>query len=221
MAKRQSNKDGSKFGDTILESLLQSGINKLDLELSPVAQEKTIKYIMLLHKWNQTYNLTAIRDPKLILIRHVFDSLAATPFIVGPNILDFGTGAGLPGIPLALALPKCNFFLLDSSNKKTIFLNHVKFSLNIENINIIAKRIEDFRFVSGFATIITRATTTLDVIINETKHLCTEKSQILVMKGKLPKKELAVINQPTEIYNIKIPYLDEQRHLIKILQGGN
>jgi 16S rRNA (guanine527-N7)-methyltransferase len=174
-------------------------------------------YITLLHKWNKAYNLTSIRDPKLILIRHIFDSLAIVPFIVGPNILDFGTGAGLPGIPLALALPKYNFVLLDSSNKKTIFLNHVVLLLEIENINVVTKRIEAFSFASEFATIITRATTTLEEVIDKTKHLCAKNGQILVMKGKYPTKELEAIVQPKEVYNIKVPYLNEERHLIKIV----
>ena len=199
-----------------LASTLQAGLCALNLELAQTTQEKIIDYIALLHKWNQTYNLTAIRDPKLILIRHVFDSLAVTPFIVGPNVLDFGTGAGLPGIPLALALPKYNFVLLDSSNKKTIFLNHVILSLNIENINVVTKRVLDFSFAPRFATIITRATTTLDVIVNDTKHLLAEKGQILVMKGKYPTKELAAIAEPTEVHRIKVPYLDEERHLVSI-----
>jgi 16S rRNA (guanine527-N7)-methyltransferase len=199
-----------------LASILQAGLCTLNLELAQTTQEKIINYIALLHKWNQTYNLTAIRDPKLILIRHIFDSLAITPFIVGPNVLDFGTGAGLPGIPLALALPQYDFVLLDSSNKKTIFLNHVILSLNIENINVVTKRIEDFSFAPRFTTIITRATTTLDAIINNTNHLLAKKGQILVMKGKYPTKELAVIIQPAEVHRIQVPYLDEERHLIKL-----
>lgn len=199
-----------------LASLLQPGLCALNLKLAQTTQEKIIKYIMLLHKWNQTHNLTAIRDPKSILIRHIFDSLATAPFIVGPNVLDFGTGAGLPGIPLALALPKYNFVLLDSSNKKTIFLNHVILSLNIENVTVVTKRIEDFSFALGFATIITRATTTLDAIVSNTKHLRATTGQILVMKGKYPAKELEEITQPTETHRLKVPYLDEERHLIRI-----
>jgi 16S rRNA (guanine527-N7)-methyltransferase len=197
--------------------ILQSGLDILGLKLTQATQEKIIEYITLLHKWNKTYNLTAIRDPKLVLIRHIFDSLAIVPFIVGPNILDFGSGAGLPGIPLALALPKCNFVLLDSSNKKTIFLNHVVLSLKIENVNVVTKRIEAFSFSPEFATIVTRATTTLDDIVNKTKQLCAKNSQILVMKGKYPTKELEAITKPKEVYNIKVPYLNEERHLVKIL----
>lgn len=199
-----------------LALILQSGLRAIDLKLEQTTQEKIIQYILLLHKWNQIHNLTAVRDPKLILIRHIFDSLATTPFIIGPNILDFGTGAGLPGIPLALALPKYDFVLLDSSSKKTTFLNHVILSLNIKNVTVVTKRIQDFNFAPGFATIITRATTTLDSIVSNVKHLCTAKSQILVMKGKYPAKELEKITQPIEAHPLRVPYLDEERHLIKI-----
>jgi len=199
-----------------LAPILQSGLCALNLKLAQTTQEKIIKYIMLLYKWNKIHNLTAIRDPKSILIRHILDSLATSPFIIGPNILDFGTGAGLPGIPLALALPKYNFTLLDSCNKKTVFLNHVVLSLNIKNVTIVTKRIEDFIFAPGFATIITRATTTLDAIINSTKHLRATNGQILVMKGKYPTKELEKITQQAAIHRILVPYLDEERHLVKI-----
>ncbi len=199
-----------------LVAVLQSGLCLLNLKLAQTAQEKIIKYIMLLHKWNQAYNLTAVRDPESILTRHVFDSLATIPFIAQPNILDFGAGAGLPGIPLALALPKYNFVLLDSSNKKTLFLKHVMLSLNIDNINVVTKRIEDFIFAPGFATIITRATAAIDTVVSKTKRLCATNGQILVMKGKYPTKELKEITQPTEIYRILVPYLDEERHLVRI-----
>lgn len=200
-----------------LTQLLKLGIDTLNLKLSLATQEKIIGYIALLHKWNKTYNLTAIRDPKLILIRHIFDSLSVAKFIKGPNVLDFGTGAGLPGIPLALTLPQYDFVLLDSVNKKTTFLNHVVLSLNIKNVTIVTKRVETFSFAERFDTIITRATSTLDAIINYTKNLYTEKGQLLVMKGKYPTKELENVTKPKEIYRIKVPYLDEERHLIKIL----
>jgi 16S rRNA (guanine527-N7)-methyltransferase len=199
-----------------LAPILQSGQRALDLNLTQTAQEKIIKYMGLLYKWNRTYNLTAVRDPKLILIRHIFDSLAITPFIVGPNVLDFGSGAGLPGIPLALALPEYDFVLLDSSNKKTIFLNHVMLSLDIKNVSVVTERIESFNFTPGFATIITRATTTLDAVINKTQHLCNKKGQFLIMKGKYPTKELESIAKPVEVHCIKVPYLDEERHLVEI-----
>ena len=203
-----------------LAHLLQSGLDLLNLKLPKTTQEDIIKYINLLDKWNKIHNLTAIRDPKAILIRHIFDSLAIVPFIKGPDILDFGTGAGLPGIPLALALPEWNFVLLDSSNKKTTFLNHVVLSLNIKNVKVVTKRIEEFRFDRGFATIVTRATTKTGIVIDKTVHLCAGSWQILVMKGKNPKDELSDISKPFELHRIEVPYLDEERH-IAIISHSN
>lgn len=201
-----------------LYQLLQSGLDQLKLDLPKMALEKIITYINLLNKWNKIYNLTAISDPKTILIRHIFDSLAILPFIIGPDVLDFGSGAGFPGLPLALALPKYNFVLLDSSHKKTTFLNHVVLSLALtENIKIINKRIEKFHFDRLFATIITRATAKSEIIISKTSHLCAKGGQILIMKGKNPKEELKFIEKPFEIYPINVPYLNEERHIIKVL----
>ena len=206
----------SKTSDN-LSSLLQSGLEKLNLVAPQVTLEKIIAYITLLNKWNKVYNLTAISAPKAILIRHIFDSLAITPFIKGPYVLDFGTGAGLPGIPLALLLPEYNFVLLDSSHKKTTFLRHVVLTLNLKNIEIITKRIEEFHFAHLFATIVTRATTKLDIIIEKTEHLCEKPGQILIMKGKNPTEELKTIKKPFELLRLEVPYLNEERHMVKVL----
>jgi 16S rRNA (guanine527-N7)-methyltransferase len=226
LADRPLNKNGTKFGRvsklSSLLQLLQAGLKELNLDLPITIQEKIIHYVELLHKWNKTYNLTSSVDQKTILIRHILDSLAITSFIVGPNILDLGTGAGLPGIPLALALPQHQFILLDSTRKKTTFLNHIKILLEIENINIINKRIEDYISPDNLATIVTRATSAIDNIIELTKYLCTEETQILIMKGKYPTKELNIIKQllELEVYCIKVPYLAEDRNLVKILPKG-
>jgi len=168
--------------------------------------------------------LTAVRDPKAILIRHIFDSLAIIRFIKGSNVLDFGTGAGLPGIPLALVLPQYHFVLLDSSNKKTAFLNHVLFELGIKNVTVVTKRIEAFDFVSGFATIVTRATTTLATVFDKAQRLLAKNGQILVMKGKYPAselEELGALNLSTEVYPVQVPYLDEERHLVQLFTSAS
>ena len=195
---------------------LQSGIQKLNLELSKETLEKLLLYVELLQKWNKVYNLTAIRDSKSIIIRHIFDSLAITPFINGPDVLDFGTGAGLPGIPLALVLPEFNFVLLDAVRKKTTFLNHVILALEMKNVEVINKRIEAFRFDRSFATIVTRATAKVEEIIAKTSHLCAESGQILMMKGRDPEEDLRNIKKPFRLHRITVPYLKEERHIIKL-----
>lgn len=174
-------------------------------------------YITLLIKWNKVHNLTSASDPKTIIIRHILDSLSITNFIMGPNVLDFGSGAGFPGIPLALALPKYRFVLLDSSKKKTTFLNHVVLSLKIKNVVVENKRIEEFYFAPGFATVATRATDKIEVIIDKTKHLCAKSGQILIMKGKSYETELNSVKENLETHEIVVPYLNEKRCLIKVL----
>jgi 16S rRNA (guanine527-N7)-methyltransferase len=196
---------------------LKSGLDKLKLKSAKGVPEKIIAYVTLLNKWNKIHNLTSISDPKAILTRHIFDSLAITSFIKGPDILDFGTGAGLPGIPLALLLPEYNFSLLDSSHKKTIFLRHVVLALNIKNVEIITKRIEEFNLDRLFTTIVTRATAKLDVIVEKTENLCVKHGQLIIMKGKNPAKELKFIKNPFELYRIEVPCLNEERHVVKIL----
>lgn len=203
-----------------LLAILQSGLALLGLELAPTIQDKMLKYIMLLYRWNQVYNLTAIREPESILIKHVLDSLAVTPYVLGPTVLDFGTGAGLPGIPLALALPKNHVVLLDSSTKKTVFLQHVVFTLGLKNVAVMTNRIEKFCCPAGFATVITRATAKLHNIITKTTALCSTQGQILVMTGRYP-TELKTITQPKEIYRLKVPYLDAERHLVRIYDSKN
>lgn len=210
-----TNRPNSSFGRNILIKL-KAGLQHLNLDLSPDIQQKLIDYVLLLHKWNKTYNLTAIREPQAIVIRHILDSLAIAPYIHGNRILDVGTGAGLPGIPLALAFPKKHFVLLDSNNKKIRFLTHAVTTLKINNTEVIQQRIEDFHPGTKFDIIITRAFASLKNIIEKTRHLFSEEGCLLAMKGKYPKKELQEIRENVIVHNINVPYLNEQRHLVCI-----
>jgi 16S rRNA (guanine527-N7)-methyltransferase len=200
-----------------LPHLLQCGTHQLGLEISQPTINKFVAYIELLNKWNTIHNLTAITDPEAIVIKHIFDSLSLTPFIKGPGILDFGTGAGLPGIPLSLVLPSYNFVLLDSSDKKTMFLRHVVLTLGLKNILVCTKRIEEFHFDHPFATIVTRATTKVGVVIEKAAHLCEKGGQILIMKGKVPEEELKNIKNSFELHRVLVPYLNEERHIVRVL----
>lgn len=211
---RQNRIYGDNDSAATLAHFLQFGIDQLNLTIPKGAQEKIITYVNLLNKWNKIHNLTAVRDLRSIFIRHIFDSLAVTSFIQGEKILDFGTGAGFPGIPLALALPEWQFVLLDSASKKTTFLNHVVLALGIKNVEIVTSRIEEYRSTPCFSTIITRATTKVDVILEKTEHLSDTYGQILVMKGKHPVDELKNITKFVELYPIQVPYLDEERHIV-------
>lgn len=203
-------------GISELNSALSFGLHQLNIALPKSDLIKIIEYIELLRKWNRIHNLTSISNPKHILIKHIFDSLAVRRYIIGPKILDFGSGPGLPGIPLAIALPECQFVLLDSAGKKTIFLNHVRFSLGLKNVLIVNKRVEKFRPDYKFDTVITRATTTIDSIFKITQNLLSKGSNLLIMKGKYPHEEFKEFKKCFEIERIMVPYLNEDRHLVKI-----
>jgi len=199
-----------------LKQILQNGLKQLNLDLSIQVQQKLIDYVLLLHKWNQTYNLTSVRDPKEIVIRHILDSLAIVPYIKGKRILDVGTGAGLPGIPLALALPKKYFVLLDSNSKKIRFLIYAVSVLKINNVEIIQERVEKYQPQQKFDSIITRAFASLQDTVIKTKHLYNKNGYLLAMKGKYPSQELQKIKESILVYKIEGPNLDEQRHLVLV-----
>lgn len=206
---------------SILLQLLQTGCKKLNLNLSEEIQAKLVDYVLLLEKWNTVYNLTAIQDPKEMVVRHILDSLSVAPYIVGNSILDVGSGAGLPGIPLALLFPEKHFVLLDSNNKKTRFLFHVISSLKILNIEIVNQRVENYtpnksKVFNGFDIIITRAFSSLRDMVNKTKNLYNSNGCLLAMKGKIPKQEIEEIDSPIMVYNLNVPLLNEERHLISI-----
>src|SRR5579863_9779672 len=125
-----------------LSLLLRDILTKLSLELTAAAQEKMLAYLALLRHWNGTHNLTAVREPREMMVRHIADSLAVLPFLKGHFFIDVGTGAGLPGIPLALALPDSNWTLLDSQGKKTRFLIQAKAELGLSNVTVVQARVE-------------------------------------------------------------------------------
>jgi len=181
--------------------------------------EQFNQYLTLMAKWNKTYNLTAITDPHEMLTRHILDSLAINPFLYGKLICDVGSGAGLPGIPLAIVNPDKHFTLVDSNNKKIRFLTQIKIELKLNNIEIIHSRVKQYKPENCFHTIVSRAFSTINAMLCQTKHLCCKDSIFLAMKGVFPKKELAELKADFKvkwIEKLKIPELDAQRHLVCI-----
>lgn len=200
-----------------LEGVLAAGLLAMGLSLSADVQRKLIDYLLLLKKWNQVYSLTAINELHAMLVYHVLDSLSILPYVVPyGSILDFGTGPGLPGLPLALALPDCHVVLLDSNQKKTAFLTHVVGALPVANAEVVCSRAEAFHPAEHFVSIVTRATESISCIIDRTRHLCCVNTQLLVMKGKYPGTELATVSQEFTVHQLSVPYLDAQRHLVCI-----
>lgn len=177
------------------------------------------QYLQLLLKWNKAYNLTAIRDLETMRIKHIADSLAVDPYLHGDVILDVGTGAGLPGIPLAIANPQKQFILLDSNGKKVRFLRQVIQELELKNVQAVQSRVEEYQPNQSISTIISRAFASIYDMLQQTKHLANKDTQFLAMKGIVPQEELE--NLPTgfklvAIHELKIPELHEPRCLIVI-----
>jgi 16S rRNA (guanine527-N7)-methyltransferase len=183
--------------------------------MSPIEQQ-IAAYLTLLAKWNDAYNLTAISDPERMMTHHILDSLAVAPFLYGQKILDVGSGAGLPGIPLALVHPDQQFFLLDSNGKKTRFLLHVVHTLNLKNVQVIQDRVEDYQPAFCFDSILARAFSSLRELVHKAQHLCCPTGKILAMKGAYPTAELAELGSEftTTTHRLEVPGLNAERHLI-------
>ena len=185
--------------------------------------EKMITFCDLIIKSNKLYNLTSITQIDEMLKKHILDSFSINKLIKGKSVLDIGSGAGLPGMPLAIANPEQKYLLLDSNNKKIIFLNHVKINLDVKNVNLLHSRIEDFRSKDGFDTIVCRSYSSLSTIyLNSEKHLRKE-GIIIAMKGKFPERELRELkaidkNVDYDVKNLKVLGLKAERHAVIIFK---
>jgi len=202
--------------DSLLEKLAE-GLAALPLELSDRVQRQLIDFLHLLVKWNRAYNLTAVRQPEQMVTRHLLDSLVIGPYLQGRRILDVGTGAGLPGIPLALAYPACRFTLLDSNGKKIRFVTQVVAELGLENVDVVQSRVEAYQPVSRFDTITARAYSSIEELVEQTAHLLAEGGQYLIMKGAYPVAEIEAMPAGYHleaIHQLQVPKLDAERHLL-------
>lgn len=191
------------------------------------AQEKLLpglieRYLLLIEKWNKIHNLTAIRNLQDMLNQHVMDSLAVLPHIDGPQIIDVGSGAGLPGIPIALARPDWQVSLVESNQKKTSFLQQVKIELALQNVEVIGQRVEDIHLDKKVNTIITRAFSELGEFVNLTRQLSVENDtncRWAAMKANCPDSELKQIHAPfciEKCVSLAVPGLNAVRQLIII-----
>ena len=195
---------------------LQQGLTALRLEYTTETLQLFYAYLRLLAKWNRIYNLTAIPEKEWILY-HILDSLAVLPYLKGDKALDVGSGAGLPGMILAIADSHRHWTLLDSSKKKTRFLTQTCLELKLNHVEVAWERIENYQPAQLFTTIISRAYTNLTAFYQQTVHLCAAEGILLAMKGKMPTAELAALRHlpiALESVPLHIPNLQAERHLI-------
>lgn len=189
----------------------------MDLPSTPKQRGKLLDFLNLLLKWNRVYNLTAIDRPEDMVRLHLLDSLAILPHLHGGRVLDVGTGAGLPGIPLALLAPEREFTLLDSNAKKTRFVQQAAIELGLGNVTVEQTRVERFVPPIGFDTILSRAFSGLADIVRQTARLLNPGGVILAQKGRLPEPEIRQLNDLLiNIIPLAVPGIDAERHLIAI-----
>jgi 16S rRNA (guanine527-N7)-methyltransferase len=195
---------------------LKYGIETLQVPMRDASLVKLLAFMEILLKWNKAYNLTAIDRPEDILTHHFLDSLSIVPYIQGDTILDVGSGGGFPGIPCALALLEKRFTLLDSHGKKTRFLTQAVGELQLANVTVVQNRVENYAPIKCFDTIMARAFSSLDHILTCTRHLYCPEGELLIMKGAYPQAELQNITNHVTVHALKVPGLQERRHLVCI-----
>ena len=198
---------------------LNHGIDELKLTIPQAAQQRMLDYLELILKWNKVDNLTAITKPAEMVTKHLLDSLAILPYISGKSVLDVGSGAGLPGIPLALSLPELHFDLIDSQAKRTRFLQQVMIELEIKNISVIHSRVEEHHPKQKYNTIISRAFAHLEALTELTTPLLAEAGKLIVMQGAKVEKYSGNDLVISEVDTIHLPDCDDQRHITILMKG--
>lgn len=199
-------------------ALLDDGLAALGLALGPPARAKLLAYLELIGKWNRVHNLTAVREPERMVVLHLLDSLAVLPHVAGAGtLLDVGTGAGLPGIPLAIARPDLAVTLLDASHKKATFLRQAKAELALAKVEVACERVERWRPARGFDVVVSRAFAELADFVAQAGHLVAPGGVMLAMKGVHPFEEIAKVppsHRVETVVELHVPALDAQRHLV-------
>ena len=202
-----------------LISELESLIKKSNIKVNETQVSQLIQYVELLVKWNKAYNLTSVRDPNEMLVKHIMDSLAVGEVLEGNHFIDVGTGPGLPGIPLAILFPERSFVLLDSLGKRITFLRQVVFQLKLANVTPLLSRVEKYQPEVPFDGVLSRAFASLEDMINWCKHLIDQNGRFYALKGQYPKDELTQLPNDVSLiksHEITVPNLVGERHVIEL-----
>ncbi|ELE5880623.1 TPA: 16S rRNA (guanine(527)-N(7))-methyltransferase RsmG [Vibrio cholerae] len=203
---------------------LDALISKTSLTVTEQQREQLVGYVQLLDKWNKAYNLTSVRDPMEMLVKHILDSLVVSPHLVGERFIDVGTGPGLPGIPLAIMHPDKEFVLLDSLGKRIRFLKQVIHDLKINNVLPVQSRVEEFDPESGFDGVLSRAFASMTDMVNWCQHLPKPNAGVfLALKGVRPDDEIPLLPEwcsVTDIKALQVPELEGERHLVILSRKG-
>jgi 16S rRNA (guanine527-N7)-methyltransferase len=202
----------------MIDSLIRSA-NEMGVTLSPSQATSLIRLLDELDDWNQRMNLTAIRERSQQITKHLLDSLSINQYLRGTHIADIGTGAGFPGLPLALVNPEMQFTLIDSVNKKLKFVEHAAQVMQLNNVSTLHVRAETFKSKQKFDTIVARAVGPIVRLLDYAGHNLASGAKLLAMKGKLPQDEIDALPsgwKVAQIHRLHIPGLDEERHLVEI-----
>ncbi len=212
------------MSDSILRQRLETGLAALaddfGLEVSAAQVTQLISFLNLLIKWNKTYNLTAVRDPELMVSHHLLDSLTVQPHLLGPSVVDIGTGAGLPGMPLAIMNPDTSFLLIDSNGKKTRFVTHAVAQLGLTNVSVWHGRSEHYEAGPGFDTVMCRALASFPKLLEIGGHLLNKEGRLVAQKGLVPEDELESLPESwvARCFPVRVPFLEDKTRHIIVLQ---
>ena len=202
-----------------LLAVLKISLKNCNLAVTEQQQQQLIRYVLMMHKWNKAYNLTSVREPKQMVIRHIVDSIVVAPFLDKVYYIDVGTGPGLPGIPLAIMCPDKQFILLDSLGKRVRFMKQVAYELKIDNIQPVQSRVEDFVPNVEIDGVLSRAFASLKDMLHWCQHLVDSHGVFLALKGQLSTDELDQLPSDfilQETIKLDVPGLEGERHIVKI-----
>lgn len=198
---------------------LDALLAQTDLVITDPQTTQLVQLVELLAKWNKAYNLTSVRDPSQMLVKHIMDSIVVSPHLQGNRFIDVGTGPGLPGLPLAILNPDKKFVLLDSLGKRMRFIRQAILSLGLQNVEIVQSRVEQYQPEVGFDCVLSRAFASLEDMLSWCHHLPNENGHFLALKGQYPESEIINLDSKFEFIEsvrLQVPQLDGERCLVKV-----